>query len=275
MKKNVFKKLMCAVLATACVATAVVPAMADDVVTAEAATKKVTSAYKYHIDGYDKKGYPIDGFSKTSFYKDLNSLPSVKTGKTTINVPAVTSSVKSVSKEKGGPCYESYVKFKAPKTGKYVVTLDNLQGTDDKSLKSLSCSLCEIAKTGKKYTLSGFEPDCNTVGKYDTLYENNYLAKFRTIFDNYKAEHPEYADAIDETYNDESEYVSKHPVNKIKFTTKLKKGRTYVFVINNIGMAEPCKPYLDEFGSDHQSCLSGGNYLKAYSFDMNIEYRKV
>ena len=274
MKKNVFKKLMCAVLATACVATAVVPAMADDVVTAEAATKKVTSAYKYHIDGYDKKGYPIDGFSKTSFYKDLNSLPSVKTGKTTINVPAVTSSVKSVSKEKGGPCYESYVKFKAPKTGKYVVTLDNLQGTDDKSLKSLSCSLCEIAKTGKKYTLSGFEPDCNTVGKYDTLYENNYLAKFRTIFDNYKAEHPEYADAIDETYNDESEYVSKHPVNKIKFTTKLKKGRTYVFVINNIGMAEPCKPYLDEFGSDHQSCLSGGNYLKAYSFDMNIEYRK-
>lgn len=274
MKKNVFKKLMCAVLATACVATAVVPAMADDVVTAEAATRKVTSAYKYHIDGYDKKGYPIDGFSKTSFYKDLNSLPSVKTGKTTINVPAVTSSVKSVSKEKGEPCYESYVKFKAPKTGKYVVTLDNLQGTDDKSLKSLSCSLCEIAKTGKKYTLSGFEPDCNTVGKYDTLYENNYLAKFRTIFDNYKAEHPEYADAIDETYNDESEYVSKHPVNKIKFTTKLKKGRTYVFVINNIGMAEPCKPYLDEFGSDHQSCLSGGNYLKAYSFDMNIEYRK-
>ncbi len=274
MKKNVFKKLMCAVLATACVATAVVPAMADDVVTAEAVTRKVTSAYKYHIDGYDKKGYPIDGFSKTSFYKDLNSLPSVKTGKTTINVPAVTSSVKSVSKEKGEPCYESYVKFKAPKTGKYVVTLDNLQGTDDKSLKSLSCSLCEIAKTGKKYTLSGFEPDCNTVGKYDTLYENNYLAKFRTIFDNYKAEHPEYADAIDETYNDESEYVSKHPVNKIKFTTKLKKGRTYVFVINNIGMAEPCKPYLDEFGSDHQSCLSGGNYLKAYSFDINIEYKK-
>ena len=274
MKKNVFKKLMCAVLATACVATAVVPAMADDVVTAEAATRKVTSAYKYHIDGYDKKGYPIDGFSKTSFYKDLNSLPSVKTGKTTINVPAVTSSVKSVSKEKGEPCYESYVKFKAPKTGKYVVTLDNLQGTDDKSLKSLSCSLCEIAKTGKKYTLSGFEPDCNTVGKYDTLYENNYLAKFRTIFDNYKAEHPEYADAIDETYNDESEYVSKHPVNKIKFTTRLKKGQTYVFVIDNRGMAEPCKPYLDDFGSDHQSCLSGGNYLKAYSFDMNIEYRK-
>lgn len=274
MKKNVFKKLMCAVLAAACVATAVVPAMADDVVTAEAATRKVTSAYKYHIDGYDKKGYPIDGFSKTSFYKDLKSLPSVKTGKTTINVPAVTSSVKSVSKEKGEPCYESYVKFKAPKTGKYVVTLNNLQGTDDKSLKSLSCSLCEIAKTGKKYTLSGFKPDCDTVGKYDTLYENNYLARLRTILDNYKAEHPEYADAIDETYNDESAYVSKHPVNKIKFTTKLKKGRTYVFSVDNIGMAEPCKPYLDEFGSDHQSCLSGGNYLKAYSFDMNIEYKK-
>ena len=33
MKKNVLKKMMCAVLAAACVATAVVPAMADDVVT--------------------------------------------------------------------------------------------------------------------------------------------------------------------------------------------------------------------------------------------------
>ena len=274
MKKNVLKKLMCAVLATACVATAVVPAMADDVVTAEAATRKVTSAYKYHIDGYDKKGYPIDGFSKTSFYKDLNSLPSVKTGKTTINVPAVTSSVKSVSKEKGEPCYESYVKFKAPKTGKYVVTLNNLQGTDDKSLKSLSCSLCEIAKTGKKYTLSGFEPDCNTVGKYDTLYENNYLARLRTILDNYKAEHPEYTDVIEETYEYKTDSVNKYPVDKIKFTTRLKKGQTYVFVIDNRGMQKAVPPYFTTHGSDEQSCLWGGNYLKAYSFDMNIEYKK-
>ena len=271
MKKNVLKKLMCAVLATVCVATAVVPAMADDVVTAEAATKKVTSAYRYHIDGYDKKGYPAS-YSKVSFYKDLNSLPAVKMGKTTINVPAVTSSVKSVSKEKGEPRYESFVKFKAPKTGKYVFTLDNLQGTDDKSLKCLSEGIYKPVKEGKKYKLEYLYPDA--VGNYGDLYENNYLAKFRIIFDNYKAEHPEYADAIDETYNDESEYVNKYPIDKDKFTTKLKKGQTYVFVIDNRGMAEPCKPYLDDFGSDHQSCLSGGNYLKAYSFDMNIEYRK-
>ena len=273
MKKNVFKKLMCAVLTAVCVATAVVPAMADDVITAEAATKKVTSAYKYHLEGYDKNGYPVSGFSKTSFYKDLNSLPAVKTGKTTINVPAVTSSVKSVSKEKGNPEYESYVKFKAQKTGKYVFTIDNLQGTDDKSLKCLNIYICRIAKNGKKYFLEDdLYPD--TVGNYGDLYENNYLARLRTILDNYKEEHPEYADVIEETYSDETDFVNKYPIDKDKFTTKLKKGRTYVFVINNIGMAEPCKPYLDEFGSDHQSCLSGGNYLAAYSFDMNIECRK-
>lgn len=274
MKKNVLKKLMCAVLATACVATAVVPAMADDVITAEAATKKVTSVYKYHLEGCDKNGYPVDGFSKTSFYKDLNSLPSVKTGKTTINVPAVTSSVKSVSKEKGNPEYESYVKFKAPKTGKYVFTIDNLQGTDDKSLKCmLSGDLCQIFKTGKKYYLDGVE-DSDTVGKYDTLYENNYLARLRTILDNYKAEHPEYTDVIEETYSDETDSVNKYPVDKIKFTTRLKKGQTYVFVIDNRGMAKAVPPYFTTHGSDEQSCLWGGNYLKAYSFDMNIEYRK-
>ena len=274
MKKTMLKKLMCAVLAAACVATAVVPAMADDVVTAEAATKSVTSVYKYHLEGYDKNGYPVSGFSKTSFYKDLNSLPSVKTGKTTINVPAVTSSVKSVSKEKGKPEYVTYVKFKAPKTGKYVVTLDNLQGTDDKTLRCMMyCDFYQISRTGKKYCLTSIE-DSDTVGKYDTLYENNYLARLRTILNNYKAEHPEYTDVIEETYIDYTDYVNKRPVNKIKFTTKLKKGRTYVFSVDNIGMQKAVPPYFTTHGSDEQSCLWGGNYLKAYSFDMNIEYRK-
>lgn len=274
MKKNVFKKLMCAVLAAACVATAVVPAMADDVITAEATTKKVTSAYRYHLRGSDKNGYPVSGFSKTSFYKDLNSLPSVKTGKTTINVPAVTSNVKSVSKEKGKPKYVTYVKFKALKTGKYVVTLDNLQGTDDKTLRCMMyCDFYQVSKTGKKYCLNSIE-DSDTVGKYDTLYENNYLARLRTILDNYKAEHPEYADVIEETYEYKTDFVNKYPVNKIKFTTKLKKGRTYVFSVNNMGMQKAVPPYFTTHGSDEQSCLWGGNYLKAYSFDMNIEYKK-
>ena len=89
-----------------------------------------------------------------------------------------------------------------------------------------------------------------------------------------KAEHPEYADVIEETYIDYTEYVSKHPVDKDKFTTRLKKGQTYVFVIDNIGMQKAVPPYFTTHGSDEQSCLWGGNYLKAYSFDMNIEYRK-
>ena len=274
MKKNVFKKLMCAVFAAACVATAVVPAMADDVITAEAATKKVTSAYRYHLEGCDKKGYVMDGFSKAAFYKDLNSLPAVKTGKTTINVPAVTSSVKSISKEKGNPIYESFVKFKAPKTGKYVFTIDNLQGTDDKSLKCMADGdLCQISKTGKKYGLDGVE-DSDTVGKYDTLYENNYLARLRTILDNYKEEHPEYADVIEETYEYQRDFVNTIPTTKIKFTTKLKKGQTYVYVIDNALGKTTCKPYFTTHGSDEQSCLYNTNYLKAYSFDMNIEYKK-
>lgn len=271
MKKTMLKKLMCAVLTAVCVATAVVPAMADDVITAEAATKKVTSAYRYHIDGYDKKGYPAS-YSKASFYKDLNSLPSVKMGKTTINVPAVTSSVKSVSKEKGEPRYESFVKFKAPKTGKYVFTLDNLQGTDDKSLKCLSEGIYKPVKEGKKYKLEYLYPDA--VGNYGDLYENNYLARLRTILDNYKEEHPEYADVIEETYEYQRDFVNTIPTTKIKFTTKLKKGQTYVYVINNTLGKTTCKPYFTTHGSDEQSCLYNTNYLKAYSFDMNIEYRK-
>ena len=234
MKKNVLKKLMCAVLAAACVATAVVPAMADDVITVEAATKKVTSAYRYHIDGYDKKGSPAS-YSKASFYKDLNSLPAVK-------------------------------------MGKYVFTLDNLQGTDDKSLKCLSEGIYKPVKEGKKYKLEYLYPDA--VGNYGDLYENNYLARLRTILDNYKAEHPEYADVIEETYEYQKDFVNKYPVAKDKFTTKLKKGHTYVFIIDNSLGKTTCKPYFTTHGSDEQSCLYNTNYLKAYSFDMNIEYRK-
>lgn len=272
MKKNVLKKLMCAVLAAACVATAVVPAMADDVVTAEAATKKVTSVYKYHLEGYDKKGNDLF-YSKTSFYNDLNSLPAIKTGKTTINVPAVTASVKSLSKEKDNPCYRSFLKFKAPKTGKYVITCTNLQGTDTQSVKILqNIYFDKVIKNGKKYGTESIS--VYTIGDYEFLYENNYLARLRTILDNYKEEHPEYADVIEETYSDETDFVNHRPVNKIKFTTRLKKGQIYVFVIDNRGMAKAVPPYFTTHGSDEQSCLWGGNYLKAYSFDMNIEYRK-
>lgn len=272
MKKNVFKKMMCAVLAAACVATAVVPAMADDVVTAEAATKKVTSVYKYHLEGYDKKGNDLF-YSKTSFYNDLNSLPAIKTGKTTINVPAVTASVKSLSKEKDNPCYRSFLKFKAPKTGKYVITCTNLQGTDTQSVKILqNIYFDKVIKNGKKYGTESIS--VYTIGDYEFLYENNYLARLRTILDNYKAEHPEYADVIEETYEYQKDFVNKYPVAKDKFTTKLKKGQTYVFVIDNRGMQKAVPPYFTTHGSDEQSCLWGGNYLKAYSFDMNIEYRK-
>ena len=272
MKKNVLKKLMCAVLATACVATAVVPAMADDVITAEAATKKVTSVYKYHLEGYDKKGNDLF-YSKTSFYNDLNSLPAIKTGKTTINVPAVTASVKSLSKEKDNPCYRSFLKFKAPKTGKYVITCTNLQGTDTQSVKILqNIYFDKVIKNGKKYGTESIS--VYTIGDYDTLYENNYLARLRTILDNYKTEHPEYADVIEETYSDETDLVNHRPVNKIKFTTRLKKGQTYVFSVDNRGMAKAVPPYFTTHGSNEQSCLWGGNYLKAYSFDINIEYRK-
>ena len=272
MKKNVFKKLMCAVLAAACVATAVVPAMADDVITAEAATKKVTSVYKYHLEGYDKKGNDLF-YSKTSFYNDLNSLPAIKTGKTTINVPAVTASVKSLSKEKDIPCYRSFLKFKAPKTGKYVITCTNLQGTDTQSVKILqNIYFDKVIKNGKKYGTESIS--VYTIGDYDTLYENNYLARLRTILDNYKEEHPEYADVIEETYEYQKDFVNKYPVAKDKFTTKLKKGQTYVFVIDNRGMAKAVPPYFTTYGCNEQSCLWGGNYLKAYSFDMNIEYKK-
>ena len=89
-----------------------------------------------------------------------------------------------------------------------------------------------------------------------------------------KAEHPEYADVIEETYEYKTDFVNKYPIDKDKFTTKLKKGQTYVFLIDNRGMQKAVPPYFTTHGSDEQSCLYNTNYLKAYSFDMNIEYRK-
>ena len=40
---------------------------------------------------------------------------------------------------------------------------------------------------------------------------------------------------------------SLYSANKIKFTTKLKKGQTYVFVIDNSGSVFPDTPYNDSF----------------------------
>lgn len=274
MKKNYLKKLMCAVLTAVCIVTTVVPNIADDsVVTAEAATKSVTSAYKYHLRGFDKKGYAIT-FSKNSFYKDLNSLPVIKTGKTTINVPAVTSSVKSVSKEKNYPIYKSFVKFKAPKTGKYVFTCTNLQCTDNKSVKELNCNIDRIEKIGKKYSLEDdLYPD--TVGDYEMLYENNFLEKLRVILDNYAMEHPDYEDILNDDYNNQVSFVNKFTTTKMKFTTKLKKGQTYVFVIDNSGKKTTCAPYNTSFYDGSMSCLyNSTDYKAAYSFDLDIQFKK-
>ncbi len=274
MKKNVFKKLICTALAAVCVITSVVPTFAEDVITTtEAATvKNVTSVYKYHLDGYDKKGNQIK-YSKASFYKDLNSLPTISMGKTTINVPAVTSDVKSLTQKKDDEVYESFVKFKAPKTGTYVFTLTNLQGTDDNAVRAMIYfDIFTPLKENKKYRLN--HVDCYEVGKYYRLNENGYMDKLRTMIDAYEEEHPDYVTYLEKDYWDREQNFNQRPTDKIKYTVKLKKGQTYVYVIDNSGMTTLGKPYKNDFYHlDWRSCLYGGNYTAAYSFDMEIKLK--
>lgn len=274
MKKNVLKKLICTALTAVCVITSVVPTFADDTVTTTEATttKSVTSAYKYHLEGYDKKGN-LSGFSKKAMYKDLNSLPSIGMGKTMVNVPAVTSDVKSLTKEKDKEVYCSYLKFKAPKTGTYVCTLTNLQGTDDNAVRAmLSFYFAQAVKEGKKYYMEDL--DRYPIGKYNRLNENGYMEKLRTMIDTYEVEHPDYTTYLEKDYWDREQNFSQRPTNKIMFTVKLKKGQTYVYVINNSGMTTLGKPYKNDFYHlDWRSCLYGGNYTAAYSFDMEIKLK--
>lgn len=274
MKKNVLKKLICTALTVVCVITSVVPTFADDTVTTTeaATTKSVTSAYKYHLEGYDKKGY-LSGFSKKAMYKDLNSLPSIGMGKTTVNVPAVTSDVKSLTKEKDKEVYCSYLKFKAPKTGTYICTLTNLQGTDDNAVRAmLSFYFAQAVREGKKYYME----DLNRypIGKYNRLNENDYMDKLRTMIDTYEVEHPDYTTYLEKDYWDREQNFKQRSTDKIKFTVKLKKGQTYVYVIDNSGMTTLGKPYYNDFYNiDQKSCLYGGNYTAAYSFDMEIKLK--
>lgn len=274
MKKKVFKKLICTVLTAVCIVTSVVPTFAEDTVTTTeaAATKSVTSAYKYHLEGFDKKGNQVN-YSKTSFYKDLNSLPTIGMGKTTINVPAVTSKVKSLTKEKDNEIYRSFLKFKAPKTGTYVYTCTNLQGTDDKAVRAMmNVYFDAVIKDGKKYRAES--PDCYAVGKYDRLNENGYMEKLRAMIDTYEEEYPDYVRYLEKDYWDREQNFSQRPTDMIKYTVKLKKGQTYIFAIDNSGMTTLGKPYKNDFYHlDWRSCLYGGNYTAAYSFDMEIKLK--
>ena len=274
MKKNVLKKLICTALTAVCVITSVVPTFAEDTVTTTeaATTKSVTSAYKYHLEGFDKKGNQVN-YSKTSFYKDLNSLSTIGMGKTTINVPAVTSKVKSLTKEKDNEIYRSFLKFKAPKTGTYVYTCTNLQGTDDKAVRAMmNVYFDAVIKDGKKYRAES--PDCYAVGKYDCLNENGYMEKLRAMIDTYEEEYPDYVRYLEKDYWDREQNFSQRPTDMIKYTVKLKKGQTYIFAIDNSGMTTLGKPYYNDFYNiDQKSCLYGGNYTAAYSFDMEISLK--
>lgn len=274
MKKNMFKKLICTALTAVCVITSVVPTFAEDVITTTeaATTKSVTSVYKYHLESYDKKGY-MARFSKKAVFKDLNSLPSIGMGKTTVNVPAVTSNVKSVTKEKGKKLYLSFLKFKAPKTGTYVCTLTNLQGTDDNAVRAMTIfGFDKATKDGNKYYME----DLNRypIGKYDFLWENNYLEKLRTMVDAYEEEYPDYVRYLEKDIWDEKTFMDSRPTDKIKFTVKLKKGQTYVYVIDNSGMTTLGEPRRnDYYNLNSYSCLYGGQYTAAYSFDMEIKLK--
>ena len=274
MKKNMFKKLICTALTAVCVITSVVPTFAEDVITTTeaATTKSVTSVYKYHLESYDKKGY-MARFSKKAVFKDLNSLPSIGMGKTTVNVPAVTSNVKSVTKEKGKKLYLSFLKFKAPKTGTYVCTLTNLQGTDDNAVRAMTIfGFDKATKDGNKYYMEDLER--YPIGKYNRLNENGYMEKLRTMIDTYEVEHPDYTTYLEKDYWDREQNFSQRPTDKIKFTVKLKKGQTYVYVIDNSGMTTLGKPYKNDFYLiDQKSCLYGGQYTAAYSFDMEISLK--
>ena len=274
MKKNVLKKLICTALTAVCVITSVVPTFAEDVITATevATTKSVTSVYKYHLEGYDKKGNELS-YSKTSFYKDLNSLPTIDMKKTTVNVPELTRSVKSLTKVKNDEMYASFIKFKAPKTGTYTFTITNLEGKDNKALRAITYfDVFTPLKEGKKYRLD--HVDCYEVGKYDRIWENNYLEKLRTMIDTYEEEHPDYTTYLEKDIWDEKNYMNSRPTDKIKYTVKFKKGQTYVFEIDNSGMTTLGKPYYNDFYNiDQKSCLYGGNYTAAYSFDMEIKLK--
>lgn len=274
MKKNMFKKLICTALTAVCVITSVVPTFAEDVITTTeaATTKSVTSAYKYHLEGYDKKGNDLL-YSKKSFYKDLNSLPTISMGKTTVSVPAVTSKVKSVSAEKNKPVYESYLKFKAPKTGTYVFTFTNLNGTNDNVLRAmLYFDIFTPLKDGEKYRLN--HVDCYEVGKYYRLWENDYMEKLRAMREVYETEHPDYAHYLEKDVWDKQNIADNFPTNMIKYTVKLKKGQTYVYVVDNTGMTTFGEPRRnDYYNLNSYSCLYGGNYTAAYSFDMEIKLK--
>lgn len=274
MKKNMFKKLICTALTAVCVITSVVPTFAEDVITTTeaATTKSVTSVYKYHLESYDKKGY-MARFSKKAVFKDLNSLPSIGMGKTTVNVPAVTSNVKSVTKENGKKLYLSFLKFKAPKTGTYVCTLTNLQGTDDNAVRAMTIfGFDKATKDGNKYYME----DLNRypVGEYDLLWENGYMEKLRAMREAYETEHPDYAHYLEKDVWDKQNIADNFPTDKIQFTIRLKKGQTYVYVIDNSGMTTLGEPRRnDYYNLNSYSCLYGGQYTAAYSFDMEISLK--
>lgn len=275
MKKNVLKKVLCAAMAAMCMVTAAAPVSAE---TTEAAAKSVTSVYKYHLNRVDKKRNELL-FSKTAYYKDFNSLPVITTGKTTVHVPEVTSDVKSTSAVKDDPCYESFIKFKAQKTGTYVCTVNNLEGTDENSLRVFSdFAFCQTKKAGKKYTLD-YDIEYDTIGKCDHLWENNFLEKLRTMMDNYKQNWTDDSVDIDQILNKDyafkEEVYGYHPSNKIQFKIKLKKGKTYVISIGSPGKTRLVAPYHDSYYDlDSMSCLGGGNYKAAYSFDVDIQFKK-
>ncbi|MCI7105595.1 MAG: hypothetical protein MR943_06835 [Lachnobacterium sp.] len=283
MKNTALKGLFFAILSVVCITATSIPVNATTTTPTEASssettTRSITTARKTHLNGYTKK-MDEKYFSKSAFFKDLNSLPSVSLGETTIHVDSITSNTKYAYYDyyEEVPIYESYFKFKAPKTGKYIFTANNLIGTSTDSVCTLG-NLCITTPESrkKKYALSSDKiSNYETIYNFDSLYENNYLLNLKNLADQFIEQHPDYKSFVEKDYDNRTYFAYARPTDRIQFKATLKKGKTYVFIVSSSSLTSFGEPYPDDIVRlNSRSCLYRGVYKEAHTFDFNIQYKK-
>lgn len=142
-KKATFKKVVRTGALAVLAAVLCAYCSESGVLTASAASRSVTAVRKYYI-----------GNVETKAYKEVKSLSTVKTGKTTIKVTSIGEKTKkndglAIDYRNGlsGDShykYFSYVKYKIPKTGIYYFTFNNLKSTDKNAVYSMVPTISRV-----------------------------------------------------------------------------------------------------------------------------------
>ena len=288
MRKQMWKKRVCFVLAMILAALAVTPVEMDhaDAAMVHSVTALMTgnlvnksNADKLTYRQLETSAYERKLISKGVYSYTMQQVPALKEGSNHINVPGMKGKANtSYVNDDGMGENVSFVKFQCTKTGKYQFTENNFKGKSKKKVIYNDNNYLMFLPKELKNGYEIYDPWNRT---YYQLLSRNFASGYGKVWYDANAgkkltrsanraikNSPGYTSAIQRELQKKKDSISKYSMGSETNTYRLKKGNTYLLVLFTPDSFRFKKKITKENDYYAEQYLSG----VPWSFDLKITY---